>query len=310
MKKRSYILICCVSYIAIAIAIYYAVGKYIDKKVIRLHNEAIANLNSFFESKPKYVDLLYGPYKCNYKEVQIPEPNEPKLNDVLHYIKTINPTLTFDEAENKIRQNLKNAWKKEYENYRKMYELDIFPTENENIHRSGWALKVICKRPKWTQKEGIETYFIFPKQIAYKEITPLLYGSVPSIETAIQEALYFTTKNEKSDLQSYYEKGSTYNLITKMESAINNEYYHLKEDPSGEIIYYNASEYGHKLPSIECGGIQNGYYEVIYHRTQPISYSIQFVGDIQFDKNRLTAIYVGLLTLIALIIIIFIAKKR
>ena len=112
MTKRYYILACCVSYIALSVAIYSAVDKSIDEKVVRLHDEAIANLNSFFESKPKYVDLLYGPYKCDYKEVQIPKPEEPDLNIVLNYIKAVDSTLTFNDAANKIRQNLKDVWEK------------------------------------------------------------------------------------------------------------------------------------------------------------------------------------------------------
>lgn len=309
MTKRYYILACCVSYIALSVAIYSAVDKSIDEKVVRLHDEAIANLNSFFESKPKYVDLLYGPYKCDYKEVQIPKPEEPDLNIVLNYIKAVDSTLTFNDAANKIRQNLKDVWEKKYGNYRKMYELDIFPSEDDNLYHSGWALKVICKLPKWTQSDGIETYLIFPKQIAYKNIPPLLYGSVPSVETAIQEALYFTTKNEISDLYPFYERGSTYNLIEKMKSAINNDYYNLVEDSIGKLTYYNAGEFGHEHSSIESGGMSNVYYEVIYHRTQPVSYSIQFVGDEQIDKKRLTAIYVGLLTIIVFGIILIIVKK-
>lgn len=313
MKKGYFILVCCVSYIVISTAIYYAVDTSVDKKVVRLHSEAVANLNSFFEGKPKYVDLLYGPYECDYKEVQIPAPKEPGLNDALNYIRIVDSTLTFDEATNKIRQNLKDAWEKQYGNYRKMYELDIYPTEDKaHLQRSGWALKIVCKLPEWViNKDGIETYLIFPKQIAYKKISPLLYGSVPSVETAIQEALDFTIKNEKSDLQPYYERGSTYNLISKMESAISNEYYRLTENPKGTFFYSNFGDYGGKPSSVDYGGMHNGYYEVSYHRTQPVSYSIQFVGDevVQSNKYRLTAIYVGLLTFIMLGIIIIASKK-
>lgn len=312
MKKIHFILICCISYIVISTAIYYAIDKSIDKKVVRLHSLAIANLNSFFESKPKYVDLFYGPYGCNYKEVHIPSPEEPGFNDVMAYIRMVDSTLTFDEATHRVRQNLKNVWERKYGNYRKMYELDIFPTEDNNTKHSGWALKVICKQPEWTLNDGIQTYFIFPKQVAYKKIAPLLYGGVPSVETAIQEALDFSIKNEKSDLQPYYERGSTYNLISKMESAINNEYYHFTKDPEGSFFYRsNSRDFGNIPSSVESGGMYNGYYEVIYHKTQPISYSIKFIGNevVQSDKYRLTAIYIGLLTFIMLGVIIMTNKK-
>lgn len=310
MKKRYRILACCLCYIAASAAIYYSVDKSIDKKSARLRNAAVANLNLFFESKPKYVDLLYGPYGCDYKEVQIPAPEEPDADDVLSYIKTVDPTLTVLEAADKVRQNLKKAWEKRYGDYRSLYKLDVFPAEDDNLPRTGWALKVVCKQPEWTHNDGIETYLVFPKQIAYKKIAPLLYGGVPSVETAMQEALDFTTKNEKSDLQPYYERGSTYNLISKMESAINNEYYHLTEDPEGKFFYSAAGEFGHKRPSIEYGGMHNGYYEVTYHRTQPKSYSIQFVGNLQSDKCRLTAIYIALLTLAMSGLAVFIVKRK
>lgn len=312
MKKGYLIIVCCVTYIVISIITYHAVDKSIKEKNDRLRQEAITSLNSFFERKPMYVDLLYGPYGCDYKEVQIPAPEEPTYDDIQDYIKMNNSKLTYDEVKDRVRQNLRNVWERRYGNYSKLYELDIFPTEDENIHvpRTGWALKIICKQRAFTTREGIETYLVFPKQIAYKKVSPLLYGSIPSVETAIQEALDFTTKDSKSDLQLYYERGSTYNLISKMESAINNEYYHLVEDPEGTISYGCLGDFWNKPSSIAYGGMHNGYYEVIYHRTQPKSYSIKFIGDTQSDKYRLTAIYIGLLTLIMFGVFVFIKNKK
>lgn len=308
MKKKYIILICCILYIAASIGIWNAVDNYINRKVIRLRDVAIENLESFFANKPMYVDLLYGPYGCNYTEAQIPGPEEPDISSVLNYIKRIDPTLSYEEAKNRIRQNLKNAWEKRYGDWRKLYDLDIFPTEDNSSLRAGWALKVIRKQEN-SFNNRILSYLLFPKQVAYKNISPLLYGGVPSVETAIQEALYFTTKNEKSYLQPYYERGSTYNLISKMQSAVDNEYYSLTEEPEGTFFF--SDDIYSKPSSVESGGMQNGYYNVIYyHKTQPVTYSIQFRGNTKSDKYRLAAIYIGLLTLIMSGLVIFIVKKR
>ncbi|MDE6191656.1 MAG: hypothetical protein K2G47_08565 [Muribaculum sp.] len=313
MKRIYYFLGWCVCFFVISIAIHYAVDESIDKKVDRLHFEAIANLNSFFESKPKYVDLLYGPYGCDYKKIEIPAPEVPRYYDVQSYIEMVDSTLTFDEATNRIQHNLNLLWEKQYGNYREIYDLNIIPPSDDNtqIQHNGWALRVVCKQPEWVEGDGIEIYSIFPKQIAYKKIAPILYGSVPSVESAIQDALDFTIRDEKSDLQPYYERGSTYNLISKMKYIIDNEYYHFVED-SGKFFYSKSGEYGVKRSSIEYGGMHNGYYEVIYHRTQPIPYSIQFVGNdkVQSDKRRLTLLYVGMLACISLGVIVIIMKKR
>ena len=261
-----------------------------------------------------YVDLLYGPYGCDYTEVPIPSPQEPTYNDVQFYIRLIDSTLTYSEATNIVRQNMKDKWEKQYGNYRKLYELDIAPSEEDKYGRSGWALKIINIHRGEFLNDYIETFLVYPKQVAYKKIAPLLYGGVPSVETAIQEAFDFTTKNEKSNLQFYYEKGSTYNLISKMESVVNNEYFHLIEDPENTHFYSSLDDFfGYKHPSsFEYGGMHNGYYEVVYYRTQPITYSIERVEDdvVQADKYRLAAIYIGLLTLIMLVIVIFIVKKK
>lgn len=314
MKKKIFIAACFICYIAASVAIYYAVDDHIDKKVVRLHNAAIANLRLFFEDKPMYVDLLYGPYGCDYKEIPIPSPQEPTFYAVQGYITFIDSTLTYSEATNIVRQNMKDKWQKQYGNYRKLYELDIAPSEEDKYGRSGWALKIINIQRGEFLNDYIETFLVFPKQVAYKKIEPILYGSVPSVETTIQEAFDFTTKNEKSNLQFYYEKGSTYNLISKMESVVNNEYFHLIEDPENTHFYSSLDDFfGYKHPSsFEYGGMHNGYYEVVYYRTQPITYSIERVEDnvVQADKYRLAAIYIGLLTLIMLGIVIFIVKKK
>ena len=58
--------------------------------------------------------------------------------------------------------------------------------------------------------------------------------------------------------------------------------------------------------------MHNGFYEVIYHRTQPTTYSITFVGDeiVQSDKNSLTIALIGLLTIIMSGAIFLIVKKQ
>ena len=309
MKTKKYlVLACCLSYMILSVSIYYGVDKTIDRKVHNLKEEAISNLNSFFETQPEYVDLLYGPYDCSYKEIEIPQPQEADVPSVINYINA-NPTLTYDEAETKIQQNLMKAWERQYGNYRKLYELDIYPTEDGKIMQTGWAIKVICKKPAWATsfKDGIETFLIFPKQIAFKKTSSVLYMPEPSVETILQNSLDFSLKDEKSNLQPYYNRGCTYNLISRMESVISNEYYLFNEDTD-----YGKISYGDGYSSFTYGGMHNGFYEVIYHRTQPTTYSITFVGDeiVQSDKNSLTIALIGLLTIIMSGAIFLIVKKQ
>jgi len=48
---------------------------------------------------------------------------------------------------------------------------ELNPTESEAAPKSGWALKIIKKKPEWAnaafEDGGVETYFLFPKQVAY-----------------------------------------------------------------------------------------------------------------------------------------------
>lgn len=316
MKTKKYlVLACCLSYVILSVSIYYGVDKTIDKKVHNLKEEAISNLNSFFETQPEYVDLLYGPYDCSYKEIEIPQPQEADVLSVINYMKYVDSTLTYGEAETKIQQNLMKAWERQYGNYKKLYELDIYPTEDEKILQTGWAIKVICKKTDRVTifKDGIETFLIFPKQIAFKKTPSVLYMPEPSVETILQNSLDFSLKDEKSNLQPYYKRGCTYNLISRMESVISNEYYLFNEDTGPGRIFYTDDylSFSHES-SVNCGGMHNNIYEVIYHRTQPTTYSIKFVGDeiVQSDKNGLTIALVGILTIIMSGAIFLIVKKQ
>ncbi len=316
IKKAQAICVACIAYIATLISIYYAINAHIDDKIIRLRDEALTALNSFFDQKPMYVDLLYGPYRCSYKKIEIPQPEEPSFTDILNAQKFFkemeNKDMTYEEAENRVKTNLFRKWEETYGNFTRMYDLDIYPTESETASKSGWALKIIKKKPDWANTTfvfggGVETYFLFPKQVAYKRIAPLLQGSVPSIETAVQDALEFVVKNEKSDLQPYYSRGCSYNLEDRMKSAIDNEYYYFTQDTDvGTIRYGNGSS------TIGDGSMYNGYYEVFFHRTQPNTFSIRYVGDdvVNKDKHLLIAIYTGILTLIFIGLITFIKKKK
>lgn len=316
IKKTQAICVACIVYIAVLISIYYAINAYIEDKVIRLREEALTALNSFFEQKPMYVDLLYGPYRCSYKEVEIPHPEEPSFTDILNaqkFFKEIeNKDITNEEAENRVRKNLFKKWEETYGIFTRMYDLDIYPTESETAPKSGWALKIIKKKPDWANTTfvfggGVETYFLFPKQVAYKRITPLLQGSVPSIEAAVQDALEFVIKNEKSDLQPFYSRGCSYNLEDRMKSAIDNEYYYFIQDTDIGTI-----RYGDGGPTVGDGGMYNEYYEIFFHRTQPKTFSIRYVGDdiVNKEKYLLIAIYAGILAFVVIGVITFLTNKK
>ena len=315
LKKNRIISVACVLYAAAVVAIYYSVDKSIDEEVRKLKDLALENLDYFFKDKPMYVDLLYGPYGFDYKKMDIPKIEEPSYNDVterqqfMEY--DLNIKETYDEAYDKILSIRTERWKKEYGEFTRMYDLDIFPDESERSIKSGWVLKIVKKLSYTMYVEGgcIQTYLIFPKQVAYKK-----YGQVCSLETAVGEALNFEIKNEKSELQPYYERGSTYNLISKMESSINNKYYYFSRDSIPQQ-YYSREFLGGSYDetyTVGCGRIHNAYYQVNFHRTQPTTYSIKFVGNdvVQRDKYIRMAIYIGILTIIMAGVMTFIVRKK
>ncbi len=314
MKQKTTTWLICVIYIISIFVIYYGVNEYISTKDKKLRQEALNALNSFFEDKPMYVDLLYGPYNFKYEQIQIPEPETPDflaINTYMNIFKDDN--ISYEEAYKRIQQNLHKKWKEKYGNVTKLYSLDIYPTESERISESGWALRVISKIPDRISTfsliapgSGIQSYLIFPAKVAYKSISPLLQGSIPTIELAVEDALYFTIKNEKSDLQPYYSRGSTYKLIERMKKNIDNEFYYL-EITKTPLFYYNDG-----TEPYESGGMYNGYYEVSFKQTQPTTYSIKRIDEsyIQNEKYILIAIYVIIITIITSIILVIIRKQQ
>ena len=309
ITKAQALCIASIVYIATLVPVYYAINAYIDDKVTRLRDEALSALNSFFVEKPMYVDLLYGPYPCSYKQVEIPQPEEPSFTEIanIQYVmkNNENKNMSYEEVENTIKMNLKKQWEETYGDITRMYDLDVYPAESERDSKRGWVLKILKKKPDWANNTfvmggGVETYFLFPKQVAYKKIAPLLQGSVPSVETAVNDALDFVIRNERSDLQPYYSRGCTYNLEDRMKLAINNEFYYFAQDTLVGTI-----RYGDGSPTIGDGGMYNGYYEVFFHRTQPKTYSIRYVGDdvVTKDKHKMLAICAGILALIYIALI-------
>ena len=168
MRSSQIIFALCIAYFVALTSIYYCVNAYVDKKAVQLREETLVALNSFFSKKPMYVDLLYGPYRCSYEEKDIPQPEEPSFLDVANaqkfYKEFQKRDVIFNEANSTIQMNLKKKWEEEYGDFIRMYELDIYPDESQRSNKSGWALKVIRKKPDWANfiGDGIETYLIYP----------------------------------------------------------------------------------------------------------------------------------------------------
>lgn len=250
--------------------------------------------------------------------MQIPQPKTPDINSPQLYIDLHkDENLSWGEAYERVEQNLYNVWKEKYGNITNMYDLDIYPTDSETTLKSGWALKIVSKIPDKfnvltpVPGSGIQTFLLFPSKVAYKKVAPILQGSIPTVETAVEESLNFEINNEKSDLQPYYSRGSTYNLIKKMKRLVDNEYYYLEKDNIPLVSYYDRESYSNDEP-FESGGMHNGYYEVTFKRTQPITYSINRVDKsvIQNEKYILMMIYIATATIAAIIVFMLTIKKR
>ena len=312
-KKVRIISVACVLYAAAAVAIYYSVDKSIDDEVNKLKDLALENLDYFFKDKPMYVDLLYGMNEFNYKKTDIPQVEEPttsKVNDAWEQLLESGKDVSYEEAYKQALINVNKSWIETYGDVTQLYELDIFPNEFRQNTKYGWALKIVQRMHHSTfEMNGcVETYLIFPKQVGYKN-----YSQVNSVETAVKDALDFEIKHENSELQPYYERGSTYNLISKMESLINNKYYYLSKDSLPRRYWAEdySAPYDENYTTI-WGSAVAPYYKVIIYHTQPTTYSIKFVGNdvVQRDKYTRMAIYIGILTIIMAGVITFIVRKK
>ena len=122
---------------------------------------------------------------------------------------------------------------------------------------------------------------IFPYAIGYRRLeSPFLYNYAPSVQSAVEEAFDYYTKNEDSPYLESIRNTSVEEMMGIEE--LDNEYYTIAKDyypqihVSGDCIDENDDEKGngYSICPIKKGYMQNGFYRVFIAETQPETYSI------------------------------------
>ncbi len=94
MKVKQKILIVVASYIVAIIALFVGTNSYIDKKSIRLWNQAQECFDNFFRNQNMFVDTEYSNQRMTYSQTQLPEKRtlfaedwDEKYSDIFRFFK-------------------------------------------------------------------------------------------------------------------------------------------------------------------------------------------------------------------------------
>ena len=285
-----------VLYLLFASGVYFFTESYINEKSAKMYSHSYERLNSYFKFDRKYVDIAYSNYRVSYKQIPLPKPREITAWEAQHsanYLAKGKGGLDIDameESSKELNAIEQKKWQQEYGDVGLLYVLDAVPEEN---YGSGWSIRIITKKPEQSAQPGFMIYYLYPKMFAYKSTDYLWYGERPSIEDALQEALDFELKNDKSELSEFYSKGSTRGLVETICSDVNNEYWFITKDSArttwwndpNDINYFGSFSANEK--PVPAGSMFNGYYKVYFERSQPTTYSLNRVSQEIIDKNIL-----------------------
>lgn len=297
MKAKKIIFISIIGYIIGFVIIFFGVRKYVEHKESKLRGDIYNHLSEVFDGK-EYIDVNNTNRNIGYQE--IPIPRKPIVGELIDSTKSDIPSFEFVYGE----QDLEN-WLLKYDKLNKLYHIRWPDTEG---HEFGWSLLRIGSR--------VDHYFIsqiFPYQVGYfKQESKWANEYLPSVQSAIEDAFEFFTKNTKSSLIEKMEVGSYKELMSELYDY-NNEYYHITTDSIpvswssfGESINSEQVEWGDRSKSsYYLTAMYNGYYKVFVAESQPQTFSIKKrLGqpDI-YDLKRLLKIWIFILTALLLIII-------
>ena len=153
---------------------------------------------------------------------------------------------------------------------------------------------------------------IFPYAIGYRRLeSPFLYNYAPSVQSAVEEAFDYYTKNEDSPYLESIRNTSVEEMMGIEE--LDNEYYTIAKDyypqihVSGDCIDENDDEKGngYSICPIKKGYMQNGFYRVFIAETQPETYSIVKKGNPDIEERNKLWIFGAIgLTIVMLVIVV------
>lgn len=286
-----------VLYLLLTIGAYYFADSYIKGKSEQMEHLTLERLNSYFKFDKKYVDIAYNHYRTSYKQIPIPKPREIstwEAKSSANYLANAKGDLDINVMEESAKElNLREQekWQQEYEDIYSLFELN---TTSEKDYGSGWSIRIVEKNPMSGTRPGFIVYYIYPKMFAYKNLYYMSYYTRPSIEDALQEALDYEIKNDRSELAEYYSKGSTKGLAETICLDSSNDYWYVSKDSVRTLwwndpndVNYFSSLYENEKP-IPSGSMFNNYYKVFFERSQPTTYSIYRVSQENIDTKMLT----------------------
>ena len=313
-RKLILIITVFIGYLTLMVGGYFVADAIIDNKSKRLHEQSVKALDDYFPRGNKYVDLSFNNFRVAYSETPIPEVEPATILDAFErnrFLNRENNSESIEEAIKAIDIQRKQRWDEKYGDFESMYSLDIIPDDPRNTFHSGWSLLIIS-RTEPGMRDGFYSYYVYPSQIAFKKVGPFLRNSVPSIEEALQTALDFETTDEKSSIKEFYRKGCTRGVSDEIVSATSNRYWQMVLD-SPPSLWWNDSEHlvGSNKDPVSAGGMFNGYFEVMYNKTQPVTYSLHRAPDRVFVIDKyLIRISTWLLLTVALILLMYALRKK
>lgn len=298
MKRSSVILASVLIYIVAMIGMFWGVEQYIKSKDNKLRNEIHNKISALFKSKTQYVDIAYSGYKVGFEK--IPIPAKPK------------PLGLQDEDSKRIigdldRKSL-DEWTETYGDLTEMYRTHYKRSDwaGPYDYEDGWNLCILEH-----DYQGVYQTWIFPYAVGYIKQDYYFGDSyLPSIASAVNDALEFYTTNEKSSYYGTFEKGCINKVWSDIYDA-SNEYYHMQEDehPRFQISgtpLFNKALLDNKPQAYQNGYMYNGYYKVFIALTQPKTWTIKKWAsnpDLK-EKQELWKYWsIGLTVLLLLIII-------
>lgn len=311
MNKKIILSLIIIGYIALMIGSYFGASAIIEHKSKRFFAQSERALERYFSDGKKYVDLAFNSYRVYSTRIPIPSVQLATYDDALRRIRIMGDKETVDEAMAAINSKRLTQWEKQYGDISSLFELDIVPDVIENHYNSGWSLQVFEGLERRIDN-GFYSYFLYPSQISFKKVGPFLEDSVPTIEEALQQALEFETQNTKSDLQEFYKKGCSRGLIGAVINAASNRYWEVTKDTSPKLWWNDSTiSIESNTRPVDSGSMFNGFFEVSFKRTQPVTYSLKRVSESVFrnDRNLIRAFIWTLLTICLMGLLIFYRRK-
>lgn len=309
MNRRAIIALSICLYIVLAVLIVPGTKYYLDKKEDRLYSEALENLEDFFSSQAKFVNIDYSGKKVAYEKTSIPKYN------ALEYKYSWN---SYEDKE---------IWNERWGDVHKLYKL--IPRYASDYQWSGWQFSMIEKH----SFDGFSESIIYPYEVAVKKQNEAwYYNYVPSVQTAIDESFEFHTEDEQSSYKEFLTGNnhvSSYDVLRKVE----NQYFiafsydqrskFLGKETLDSLISVKVSKSMSNREfswlTIEdrdtryYGGMHNGYYKV-NNRIHPIGHYVIryniFRDPKRDDFNKIVLVAELILLFLISISVIILSRKE